>query len=81
MSREAVTRKLTGLVEGAGFVLAVSLDQVGLFRILAPNADATVVGSVAVTASGFKAFFPGERLQVSTPTGLVDALEQVKAEL
>lgn len=71
--------KLRDLVEGAGFVLAVSLDTSGMFRILANDREASVVAQVAVSSKGFRAFFPAERLQVSAPTELVDALEQIKA--
>lgn len=78
---EKHSRKLRELVEGAGFVLAVSLDQPGLFRILAPDVKASVVGSAAVTTSGFRVFFPSERLQVSSATDLVDALERIGASL
>lgn len=79
MSAEKHERKLRDLVETAGFVLAVSLDQRGMFRILANDAEASVVAQVAVSPKGFRAFFPAERRQVSTPTDLVDVLEQMKA--
>lgn len=80
MSADRFERKLRDLVESAGFVLAVSLDQRGMFRILAPDAEASVVGSAAVSSSGFRVFFPGLRLQVSSASDLVDALERLKGE-
>lgn len=73
---EKQCQRVRALVEGAGFVLAMSLDKAGLFRILANDREASVVASVSVTGSGFRAFFPGQQLQVSTATALVDALER-----
>lgn len=80
MTADRYERKLRDLVETAGFVLAVSLDRKGVFRILAPDAVASVVASAAVTSTGFRVFFPGRRLQVSSASDLVDALERLKAE-
>lgn len=81
MSAARFERSLRELVEGAGFVLAMSLDQAGLFRILAPDGGASVVGSAAVSAGGFRVVFPGLKVQVSMASDLVDALERIKAAL
>lgn len=76
---EKQSAKVRDLVEGAGFVLAMSLNQAGMFRILANDSKATVVAQVAVTSKGFRAFFPAKQVQASTPTDLVNALEAIPA--
>ncbi|MEX1078910.1 MAG: hypothetical protein WED09_07365 [Homoserinimonas sp.] len=76
---EKQCQRVRTLVEDAGFVLAMSLDRAGMFRILANDSRASVVASVSVTGSGFRAFFPGQQLQVATATELVDALERFEA--
>lgn len=72
-------RKLRSLVEGAGFVFAISMDQVGAFRVATP--DLKTVGAGSLYGTKFRAVFPAQQLRVSTPTQLVDALEQIKKDM